>query len=118
MKTIGIIGSRRRNKAADYLLLRAKLREIFEVGDRLVSGGCPEGADAFAENIAHKDGLTIIIHHANWKKHPKYGGFLRNRKIAEDCDVLIALPAADRKGGTEDTIVKVKRLRKPVIIVE
>lgn len=87
-------------------------------GDGLVSGGCPKGADAFAENLARDLGISILIHHADWKGVAGKGaGFVRNTKIALDSDVLIAMPAEDRTGGTEDTIKKVLKLGKKVIYV-
>ena len=118
MKTIGIVGSRRRDSEKDFAACCEALNKIFEEGDQLVSGGCPKGGDRFAEIIAKKSGLTIIIHYPNWKKYGKSAGFIRNTKIAEDCDVLIAVVAEDRKGGTEDTIKKADKLEKKIIIVD
>jgi hypothetical protein len=48
----------------------------------------------------------------------KAAGFVRNTKIAEECDVLIAVVASDRLGGTEDTIRKAEKLGKQIILVE
>ena len=42
----------------------------------------------------------------------------RNTLIAQDCDVLIAVVAPDRKGGTENTVEKARTLGKRVILVE
>src|SRR3990167_8332502 len=106
MKTIGIVGSRRRVKATDYALVYAKLNEVYEDGDRIVSGGCPSGADFFAEQLAKKLQIPITIHYARWDKHGKAAGFMRNGDIANDANVLIACVASDRNGGTEDTIKK------------
>lgn len=117
MKTIGIVGSRRRTAVRDIRALIKAFDKVFKPGDRIVSGGCPFGADSFAENLARERGLTIVIHHADWNgPAKKAAGFVRNSKIAEDCDVLLALPAQDRKGGTEDTIKKAKKLNKKVIL--
>ena len=50
-KTIGIVGSRRRNNPRDYKVVRNKLLSLIlsEGLDfkkvTLISGGCPEGAD-------------------------------------------------------------------------
>ena len=118
MKTIGIVRSRRRDKKEDFEACCNALNEIFEDGDRLVSGGCPQGGDKFAEIIAKSQGLTIIIHYPNWDRYKKGAGMIRNTKIAEDCDVLIAIVAEDRKGGTEDTIKKAEKLGKEIVIVE
>lgn len=120
--TVGIVGSRRRNSPSDYRACCLKLmdwcKENPGKNTRLVSGGCPTGGDKFAEEIARRYGLTITIHHADWDgPHGKCAGFVRNSQIAEDCDVLIALPAEDRTGGTEDTIKKAAKLGKRIILV-
>ena len=87
---------------------------MYDEGDRIVSGGCPKGGDRFAEIIAKAEGVTITIHFPNWHAYGRAAGPKRNTKIAEDCNVLLALVAKDRKGGTEDTIRKVQKLGKEV----
>ena len=120
MKTIGIIGSRRRNTIGDYLLVEAAFNKIYEPGDRIVSGGCKKGGDKFAEIIAKKKNITPIIHPAEWKKNGYFNraaGFERNTFIAMDSDVLIACVSDDRTGGTEDTIKKFQKLGKAELIL-
>jgi len=109
MKTIGIIGSRRRGSVKDFRIVREAFNAIAEPDDRIVSGGCGTGADHFAESLARDQGRTIIIHYADWRLRGKSAGFARNHKIANDADVLIACVAHDRTGGTEDTITKFLR---------
>lgn len=116
-KTIGIIGSRRRKSKADYDQLYKALHSIYADGDMIVSGGCEQGGDFFAEQLARRLGTTIIIHHANWDKYGRSAGYERNGKIALDSDVLLALVANDRKGGTEDTIRKYIDLEKGNLII-
>ena len=106
MKTIGIVGSRRRNTQTDLEAVHKAFLEVYEDGDRIVSGGCPQGGDAFAEWIAKKEQVPITIHYARWKKLGKSAGFVRNGDIASDSHILIACVAPDRTGGTEDTIKK------------
>jgi len=122
MKTIGIIGSRRRDSKADYKLLRKIFFEIYEDGDKIVSGHCPKGADAMAELIADEFGLTeenekLILHRPEWDKYGKGAGFVRNTYIAEDADVLVSVVAADRTGGTEDTVKKAEKMGKQIVLV-
>lgn len=105
MRIIGIVGSRKRDAKCDYELTEKKFLDIYQEGDTIVSGGCPQGGDRFAEIIAKKYGLTITIHYPDWKKYGRGAGFVRNTKIAY-ANKLIACVAADRKGGTEDTIKK------------
>ena len=119
MKTIGIVGSRRRNKEVDRLnLMELLLREdfLYNPDCRFVSGGCPKGGDRFAEEIAEQFEHDIIIHHPDWSKG-RYAGLERNTLIARDSDVLIALVAPDRKGGTEDTIRKFHNLGKSALYI-
>jgi hypothetical protein len=106
MKTIGIIGTRRRDDENTLWLLRGVIDAIYEDGDIICSGGCPKGGDRMAEVIAEERGLSILIHYPNWKKYGRGAGFVRNGKIAASSDVIVAVVAEDRKGGTEDTIKK------------
>jgi len=110
MKYIGIIGSRRRDTGVDQKATREKFFEVFEDGDFIVSGGCPQGGDRFAEKIAKDYGIPILIFYPNWKKLGKAAGIIRNTDIAKKSDVLVACVAKDRLGGTEDTIKKYIRL--------
>lgn len=108
-KVIGIIGSRRRNTPADYTLTVKAFQSIYVKGDILVSGGCPQGGDHFAELISIADNVPIKIHRAEWGLHGRSAGFKRNGLIARDADILIAVVHVTRTGGTEDTIAKFKR---------
>jgi len=117
MKVIGIIGTRSRDSAADLLACKEKLFEIYEDGDRIVSGGCPKGGDRFAEALARSYEIPIMIHYARWRKFGKRAGFVRNGDIAADCDVLIAVVSGDRTGGTEDTVKKTEIMGKPIHLV-
>lgn len=106
MKTIGIIGSRKRDQNSDFEKVKQALFKVYEDGDQLVSGGCPSGADHFAEQLAKIHQIPITIHYAKWNKHGKSAGFIRNGDIASGADILIACVNLIREGGTEDTIKK------------
>ena len=113
MKVIGIVGTRKRTSKKDYDQIREWLfNDAYDEGDMLCSGGCPLGADKFAHRIAKEVGIPIIIYYPDWKKYGKGAGMVRNTKIAEHSDILIACVTKDRTGGTEDTIKKFKKLGK------
>lgn len=117
-RCIGVVGSRRRASSGDYRLLHHHFFQTWEEGDTVVSGGCPTGGDQFAEQICRSAGLTLTIHYPNWNgPDGKRAGFVRNTRIAEQCDILLALVAGDRTGGTEDTICKCKKMGKPVLLL-
>lgn len=117
---VGVVGSRRRDddgdmtKLTDFLLEKGWLDSEKVM---LVSGGCKTGADNFAEIIARTCGIPITIFYPDYQKWGKPATFKRNSKIAEKCDVLIALPTPDRTGGTEDTIKKAEKLNKEIVLL-
>lgn len=117
-KTIAIVGSRRRCSQKDFEHLKDVFFEIYKDGDKIVSGGCPKGADRFAEIIAKTYQIPIMIYYANWNKYGKMAGFKRNTNIAEDADIVIAMVAHDRTGGTEDTVKKAKHMEKEIVLLE
>lgn len=124
---LGVVGSRRRNSPRDKARLKEFLRRAKSKFPTLllVSGGCPKGADRFAEEIAEELDLPIKIHYPDKSKLPpnpeRYHfaqiNYARNTLIAEDCEILVALVADDRKGGTEDTIKKAERMGKKIILL-
>ena len=116
VRTIGIIGSRRRDSGPDYEKTRAAFLHVWSPGDGIVSGGCPHGGDHFAEMLAQLYQVPLRIHWPNkskldpvlMKKNPQDAYavicYARNALIARDADVMIAVVAPDRKGGTENTL--------------
>ena len=111
MKKIGIVGTRTRNTFTDKNIVIRAFKAIYEEGDEIVSGGCSEGADSFAEYIAKSMQVPITIYYAKWNLLGKSAGHIRNSFIAQDSDILIACVSQDRTGGTEDTIKKFKKLK-------
>lgn len=53
MVNIGIIGSRRRNTIKDFWDVYNRFKSLYFPGDIIVSGGCPQGGDRFAEIISY-----------------------------------------------------------------
>lgn len=104
VKVIGIVGTRSRNTQKDYLVVARAFHRIYEIGDEIVSGGCPQGGDRFAESLARSNQCPIKIYYAEWNRLGKRAGFARNGYIVRDADYLIACVSADRTGGTEDTV--------------
>lgn len=105
---LGIVGSRRRNSQEDKAIIKARILALRPT--LIISGGCPQGADRFAEELAKELGIPTKIFHP---QIPKSGAprwvyakayFARNELIAKLSDRLIALVSTDRKGGTENTI--------------
>lgn len=67
----------------------------------LVSGACPRGADALAEEWARKYGLTIERHPANWQLEGKRAGFIRNARMVHlGADVCLAFIRNGSRGAS------------------
>jgi len=88
----------------------------------VVSGGC-RGVDAWAADAAHSRSLHVIEFHPDFtdfnkltypQKCARY--YARNRRIAENSDIIHAFVAPDRRGGTENTIYHARELGVPVVI--
>jgi len=107
--------------------LEEQFWEIYEEGDIIVSGGCPSGGDRFAEEIAKKNGIPILIIYPNYKKYGRGAPIIRNGPIAEASDVIIACVVEPddgidevlkrKKGGTEDTLRKYTKHKRGVYLV-
>ena len=116
MKKIGIIGTRRRDNPEAFNKVAESFFEVYEDGDWIVTGGCSKGGDRFAEVIAKKHGIPILIFYPNWNKYKKGAGLVRNVDISDNSDVLIACVAKDRKGGTEHTLSHFRKKNKDDVV--
>jgi hypothetical protein len=113
---IGVSGSREfKNKQLLFSTLDNLRKQYTHI--TLVSGGA-RGADKFAEEYAKKYNLNIIIYEPDWELAPGLAGFIRNQKIAEKCDILVACLVVNYPcHGTMDTIHRVVGLKKQVIYI-
>jgi len=114
MKTI-IAGGR---DFKDYYLLKKRVdyyREHKGQITKIVSGGA-NGADELGERYATEYNIPLEIFLADWDKHGRAAGPIRNRQMAEYADVLIAVWDGQSK-GTKNMIDQMNKLKKPVYII-
>lgn len=93
---LAVVGSR---SFTDYQLLKEeidKIRKDHKI-EGLVSGGA-KGADSLAEEYARKNGLEITVFYPDWKKYGRRAGYIRNEKIVNACDRLIAFWDGQSRG--------------------
>jgi hypothetical protein len=85
--------------------------DILEVGWRvgwenlvIVSGGA-RGADTMAQRAAKEFQVPFEVYPADWKRHGKRAGFLRNQQIVDAADELLGyFTSKDHSPGTADTV--------------
>lgn len=63
-----------------------------------VVSGTARGADVLGEIYAKANGIPVKQFPANWNKHGKKAGYLRNAEMAEYADALIAFWDGKSKG--------------------
>ena len=100
--TLGIIGAR---TFADYPILEESLVGIIKkhgLPHTVVSGGA-RGADRLAITWAMNKGINMINHQPNWNRYGKRAAYIRNCKIVEDADIIIAFPS-HKGSGTQMTL--------------
>ena len=63
----------------------------------IVSGGC-KGADLLGERYAKENNYPIKRFNADWDKHGKAAGPIRNKQMSEYADALICFWDGESKG--------------------
>jgi predicted Rossmann fold nucleotide-binding protein DprA/Smf involved in DNA uptake len=110
-RRIAIVGSR---TFTNYGQISSKLADIIVAEDSLVSGGAV-GADSMAQRYAKENGLEITICYPDYGRYGRGATFIRNRRIVELSDFVLAFYAKDRfqQGGTSNTIHWAQELAVP-----
>ncbi len=97
------------------LFIDSCLSELRKDHDIIIMSGCSSGADLLGERYAKLNNLKIKHYPPNWRRFGRGAGPIRNRQMAEDCDLLICF--WDKKSkGTKSMIECAKKLGKQVEI--
>jgi len=92
----------------DYgVLLNAIVECDFNI-QTVVSGGA-KGVDALGERYAEQADVKLVVYPADWEKNGRAAGPIRNRKMAENADALIALWDGKSR-GTKNMIETANKL--------
>lgn len=81
----------------DYDLVSSAIRESgFEITE--VVSGCARGVDSVGIDYARRNNIPITKFPANWDKHGKSAGVIRNIQMAKYADGLVAVWDGRSKG--------------------
>ena len=100
---------------SDCFYAFATFAPVLDCATEIVSGACRYGADYFGERWARNKGVTVTLFPADWNAHGRAAGPIRNRKMAEYADVLVAVWDG-KSAGTKNMIDEMQRAQKPVWI--
>ena len=77
------------------------------------------GADFFAERWAAKNWCNLLRFHANWDKHGKSAGMIRNSEMLKEskATVLIAFRVDGDSPGTDDMVAKARKKKLTVKLI-
>ena len=79
---------------------------LHELQPTEVHHGAARGADAWAGMVAARNGFRVVEHPADWKRHGRAAGPIRNKEMAAlmfPVDKLVRFPGGK---GTEDMTVR------------
>ena len=111
MKLI-IAGSRNLNPSLGFIMSAIKMLDLLGPIAEIVSGGAC-GVDAEGEHFASHFGVPVKRFSADWDKHGKAAGPVRNRQMAEYADVLLLIWDG-RSKGSANMREEMKRRDKPI----
>lgn len=115
MKVI-IAGSR---DITDISAVAAAITEGFielNVKDPVIVSGCAKGVDRIGEIFADHCCYEIVKFPADWEKHGRAAGPIRNKQMAEYADCAIVIHNGSR--GSLNMISQMTKLNKPVFVKE
>ncbi len=114
MKTFKVIiaGSRDFNnyekmaEKCDHILSQYLANPLFEV---IIISGTARGADRLGEKYAKERQLKVWRFPADWNKHGKAAGYIRNREMAQVADALIAFRQAGAVNKGTDNMIQLAK---------
>lgn len=107
---LAVVGSRGFDNFEILTVVIDELRTLYDI-DTIVSGGA-NGADKLAEFYADFHNLNLIVFPADWNKHGKQAGFLRNIEIWDNSDLGVAFWDGVSKGTAHSLTLSAKQNKK------
>jgi len=97
-----------------HIVDHAVRKSKFDINE--VVSGTAKGVDTAGETWAFFKNIKITKFPADWKKHGKAAGPIRNGLMAEYADALIAIWDG-QSSGTKHMIESMKKIGKPIYVL-
>lgn len=98
----------------DYEVVKKAIEESGYLITEVVSGKAP-GVDSLGERWAKENNIPIIPFPADWSTYDRAAGPIRNQKMADYSDTLVAVWDGVSR-GTKDMVRRMKKMNKDVHI--
>lgn len=115
MTTKIIIAGSRVIPNREFVLLDLS-RRIYDWGGIEIVCGMARGADLIGKEWAEEAGYPVKAFPADWDKHGRSAGYIRNKEMSEYADELIAYWDG-KSNGTKNMIDLMQAARKPTTII-
>lgn len=112
MPTVCVCGGRDFN---DQKLFESEMGAFSKNGLKLIHGGA-SGADALCAKWALANNVPCTAYPADWPKHGKAAGPIRNEQMASAADQVVAFWDGKSK-GTKNMIEAARKRKLPVYVV-
>lgn len=102
----------------DYNLLETTLDELiskYNITEPVIVSGTCSGADKLGEWYAYNRNYKVLQFKPDWKKYGKGAGFIRNKAMGDNSDILVAFWDG-KSQGTKNMIEIMQKQNKPIII--
>ena len=103
------------NVMAETLNNLQDVDHVIEIEKLTLICGMARGADLTAYKLFSEVGLPVKMYPADWDQYGKSAGYIRNNKMADVADMLIAFWDGESR-GTAHMINTMKQQHKPVFV--
>ena len=98
-------------------LIRAEMLDLAdEIGSYIVVSGTARGPDTIGADLADEFGWPVHEYPAQWDRHGRGAGYVRNAVMADNADFLLAFHDGSSK-GTYSMIGSAKNMKLSVRVV-
>ncbi|MCK9598287.1 MAG: DUF2493 domain-containing protein [Sphaerochaeta sp.] len=114
-----VTGSRNLGGDGAYVRMRRAFRDELlnaKATSAVIIHGGANGADSIAGWIAEEMGWPVEVHLADWEKHGKAAGPIRNQEMVDaGADVCLAFPVGESR-GTRDCMRRAEKAGIRVVV--
>jgi hypothetical protein len=114
-----ICGSRHWKKPIPVDVVVAGLAAVYGANHITVIHGAAAGADSMAASAAHRVGVECVAYPADWDRHGKAAGFIRNQQMLDEGhpDVVFAFTNdLSQSRGTADMVRRARAAGLPAYV--